>query len=112
MGMHRQIHGGGCATCHGINREGRRLLPRFWAKAPALTADALFGEEDSHEHDSNGHGNHESYNQKSLRQAIADGIDPAGELLDEAMPRWSMSEADLDDLIRYLQQSDGHSHSG
>ncbi len=44
MGMHRPMHGSGCATCHGDDREGRRLMPRFWIKAPALTSDALFGD--------------------------------------------------------------------
>ena len=41
MGMHRQMHSGGCASCHGDDREGRRLWPRFWVEAPALTAEAL-----------------------------------------------------------------------
>ncbi|MDH3376573.1 MAG: hypothetical protein OEQ39_06340 [Gammaproteobacteria bacterium] len=80
------------------------MVPRFWVKAPALTAKAFFGEDDGHGHESDGHGDHENYDQTTLRRAIVDGIDPAGEPLDEAMPRWSMSEADLNDLITYLQQ--------
>lgn len=107
MGMHRQMHGSGCATCHGVEREGRRLMPRFWIKAPALTADALFGDDD-HKQDSSGHGDHGNYNAVSLRRAIIEGVDPAGELLDQAMPRWSMNESDLNDLIAYLEKSHGH----
>jgi mono/diheme cytochrome c family protein len=34
MNRHRQIHGGGCAVCHGAEREGKRLWPQFWIKAP------------------------------------------------------------------------------
>ena len=107
MGMHRQMHGGGCATCHGFEREGRRLMPRFWIKAPALTSEALFGDDD-HKKDSDGHGNHGNYDAVSLRRAITEGVDPAGELLGQAMPRWSMNESDLNDLIAYLQKSPNH----
>lgn len=106
MGMHRQMHGGGCGSCHGDDREGQRLWPRFWVEAPALTAESLFG--DDHEEDSSDHGDHGSYDAVSLRRAITQGFDPAGESLDEAMPRWSMVESDLNDLIVYLQQSHEH----
>jgi len=107
MGMHRQMHGSGCATCHGVEREGRRLMPRFWIKAPALTAGALFGDDD-HKQDSSGHGDHGNYDAVSLRRAITEGIDPAGEHLDQAMPQWSMNESDLNDLIAYLEKSYDH----
>jgi cytochrome c oxidase subunit 2 len=104
MGMHRQMHGSGCATCHGNDREGGRLMPRFWIKAPALTSDALFGGDD-HKQDSDGHGNHGNYDAVSLRRAITEGVDPTGELLDQARPRGSMNESALHDLIAYLQKS-------
>ena len=38
------------------------------------------------------------------------GIDPDGKPLDAAMPRWSMSGADLADLVGYLSQSRTHTH--
>ena len=101
MSRHRSMHGGGCALCHDAEREGGRLWPQFWIKAPALTAEALFA--DSHEHD--GHGDHGNYDAESLRRAITTGLNPAGKPLDSAMPRWTMSPADLDDLIAYLRQS-------
>ncbi|NCF37898.1 MAG: c-type cytochrome [Gammaproteobacteria bacterium] len=104
MNMHRQMHGGGCAVCHGAKREGQRLWPQFWIKAPALTAEALFADD----HADDGHGDHGSYDSASLGKAITDGIDPDGKQLDAAMPRWSMSGADLADLIAYLQQSHTH----
>ena len=104
MSMHRQMHGGGCAICHGEEREGRRLWPQFWIKAPALTAQALFS--DSHGHD--GHDDHGNYNAETLRRVITDGLTPAGEALDYAMPRWKMSQSDLDDLVAYLQQPRAH----
>ncbi len=103
-GMHRQMHGGGCASCHGANREGRRLWPQFWVKAPALTPTALFGDD----HGDDGHGDHAAYDADSLRRAITSGIDPSGRPLDEAMPRWRMRATDLDDLIAYLRQIHDH----
>lgn len=103
-GMHRQMHGGGCAVCHGAEREGQRLWPQFWIAAPALTPEALFADE----HENDGHGDHGSYDGDSLRRAITDGVDPDGKQLDAAMPRWSISRPDLDDLIAYLQQSHTH----
>ena len=106
-GMHRNMHGGGCASCHGSDREGQRLWPKFWIYAPALSVDALFGD-DNHDEGSDGHGDHASYNADSLRRAITLGLDPAGETLESAMPRWSMSTTDLNDLITFLQQSHIH----
>ena len=106
-GMHQQMHGGGCASCHGADREGRRLWPRFWIKAPPLTTDALFGD-DAHGEGADGHGDHGSYDNDSLRLAITKGLDPAGKSLDQAMPRWSMSAGDMDDLITFLKQSHNH----
>ncbi len=104
FGMHRRMHGGGCAGCHGADREGRRLWPQFWIAAPALTPAALFGDD----HGDDGHGDHAAYDDASLRQAITRGLDPAGKPLDSAMPRWQMSVADLDDLIAYLRQNHAH----
>ncbi len=88
----------GCVTCHGADRLGGRLMPRFWITVPPLTFEALFSE-----HDEDGHGDHEGYSDESLRRAITQGIDPGGKPLDLAMPRWSMSEKDLDDLIAFLK---------
>ncbi len=92
------MSGGGCVNCHGVDRQGSRLMPRFWMVAPPLTADALFGE-----HEDGGHGDHDEYTDDTLRRAITRGIDAGGESLDPAMPRWSMTEQDMDDLIGYLK---------
>ena len=100
MNRHRQMHGGGCAVCHGAEREGRRLWPQFWIKAPALTAKALFIDS----HADHGHGHAGSYDEASLRLAIIAGVTPSGAVLDAAMPRWTMSPRDLDDLVAYLKQ--------
>ena len=48
-----------CAVCHGANREGKRLWPQFWIKAPALTTEALFADN----HAGDGHGDHDNYSE-------------------------------------------------
>ena len=105
MNFHMRMHGMDCVSCHGAEREGKRLWPQFWIKAPALTAKALF---ESVTHDEDGHGDHGSYDNESLRRAITLGIDPSGEQLDDAMPRWNMNPTDLNDLIAYLKQTHNH----
>ena len=105
--MHMRVHGTGCVSCHGVEREGGRLWPQFWVKAPALTSAALFENHESGE-ESDGHGDHGSYDRQSLRRAITQGIDPTGVRLDSAMPRWDMSQSDLNDLLAYLEQSHDH----
>lgn len=99
---HMQMHGGGCATCHGSEKEGGAIMwPRFWVMAPALTDGALQSEHDD------GH-NHASYDESSLKQAIVNGIGPDGEPLHATMPRWKMSEESLNALVHYLMGE--HSH--
>jgi hypothetical protein len=47
---------------------------------------------------------HGAYTEELFRRALADGIDPAGNRLDPAMPRFRMSAADASDLIEWLKQ--------
>jgi cytochrome c oxidase subunit 2 len=90
-----------CASCHGAQRQGGiRMMPFFWIKSAPLTRQALFAKA---EHD-DGHGDHESYIEGSLAAAIRQGIDPAGKTLSSSMPRWNMSDADMQDMIHFLQQ--------
>ncbi|MCG8381773.1 MAG: c-type cytochrome [Gammaproteobacteria bacterium] len=98
---HTQMHGGGCATCHGGNREGgASMWPWFWKMAPALTSTALLGD-----HEGDGH-SHLSYTRESLKRVITEGFNPEGKSLDELMPRWKLSDDDLDDLVTYLLNDD------
>ena len=93
--MHSLMHRTACADCHGTEREGKRLYPRFWLKAPALTPEAM-----TREH-GDGH-SHTAYNSASVKRAIVEGVNPDGHPLDNAMPRWDMIPKDLDDLTWYL----------
>ncbi len=102
---HMRMHGGGCVTCHGENREGGAIMwPWFWETAPALTRDSLLGD-----HQDDGH-THAVYDVESLKLAITDGINPAGEPLNDLMPRWQMAEQDLQDLVEFLLSGKDHTH--
>ena len=43
------------------------------------------------------------YTDALIKRAIVQGIDEDGEPLNWTMPRWQMSEADLNGLINYLK---------
>jgi mono/diheme cytochrome c family protein len=78
--MHMSMSAGGCVTCHGADRRGGRLTPKFWNSAPPLTAAALFGvhanEDNDASGDGDGHGDHDSYTEDMLRRAITDVSHP------------------------------------
>ena len=43
---------------------------------------------------------------RSLQGPITEGFEPDGEPMDLTMPRWQMSERDLDDLLEFLKTLD------
>lgn len=45
-----------------------------------------------------------SYTEKTLKKAITLGIDPGGNALHSAMPRYNMAAEDLNDLLAYLKR--------
>lgn len=92
----KMMGGGGCVDCHGTDRKGGRLWPNFWQIAPPITAEKLVGQ-----HSQNNH-SHEGYNGETLARAITEGIRPDGSSLGKGMPRWSMVDEDLQDLVTYL----------
>jgi cytochrome c oxidase subunit 2 len=47
---------------------------------------------------------HPAFTEETFKRAVTKGVEPDGEPLDEAMPRWNMSDQDLEDLIAYLKQ--------
>ena len=87
---------GACVRCHGTDRKGGRLWPRLWQRIPSLETEALLGD---HAHDDHAHA---SYTADTLATAIVKGTRPDGSSIGGDMPRWIMSDADLDALIGYL----------
>jgi hypothetical protein len=98
--------GGGmmtCANCHGPDGHGGRvqMMMRTFV-APDVRYKTLTSEEMEHE----GEEVHPPYTDETIKQAITEGIEPNGEPLDWPMPRWSMSDEDLDDLLAFLKTLD------
>lgn len=83
--------GGGCASCHGADGRGRtiRMMAGTAIEAPDITYDALVKA---------------GFTPATIREAIHSGTDEAGQKLKDAMPRWRMSDADLDATIAYLKE--------
>jgi cytochrome c oxidase subunit 2 len=94
-------HGGGCAACHGPDGRG---------EAPVMMGTEIPSDIRYHhliEEEEHGEGEeHPPYTDETIKRAITEGLDPAGEPLDLTMPRWQMSERDLDDLLEFLKTLD------
>ncbi len=90
------MRGGSCASCHGSDGQGGFNIMMSNKEAPAISFKALIEEEEEHPR----------WNEKSIKRAITDGIDPAGKPLDATMPRWGMSDEDLDDIVKFLKTLD------
>lgn len=90
---------GGCVACHGTYGQGGMTFADSSVSADmhnsSLTAD----------------NHHNGKNRIRLKRcdnilrkrAITMGRDPDGKTLHWIMPRWKMSEKDLDDIIEYLK---------
>lgn len=88
-----------CATCHGTDGRGGRVNMMMGTfEAPDIRYSTLTGGK----HDDT-QAEHPPYTDETIKRAITQGIDPAGEPLEWPMPRWRMSERDLDDLLDYLK---------
>ncbi|NOX61625.1 MAG: cytochrome c [Chloroflexi bacterium] len=98
-----------CADCHGADaRGGRHFMMMTVMDAPDIRWSTLTGED--HGEPAGGEGEHEEnemehppYDAESFKLAVTRGVNPAGEPLDAAMPRWRMSDEDIQDLIEFLQ---------
>ena len=62
---------------------------------PALT--------NTHGHDHEYGRSHPAFDEDSLARALIEGIDPAGNELDQTMPRYRMSDEDMADLLAYMK---------
>lgn len=91
-----RMHGGGCATCHGPDGRGGRVVMMGSFEAPNIAYDVLTGRAPGEEE-------HRPYTDTLIKRAITRGLESDGERLNQNMPRWQMSERDLNDLIDYLR---------
>ncbi|MEJ8837427.1 ABC transporter substrate-binding protein [Ramlibacter sp. AN1133] len=86
-----------CGNCHGPDGRGR---PEGGVRPVDITWSELtkpYG----HEHETGRR--HPAFDEASLKRAVFDGVDPAGNPLDGSMPRFSMSGRDWKALVAYLK---------
>ncbi len=89
-----------CANCHLEDARGgswRTAMGSF--RVPNITYPVLTSRQ---EHEEGGR-KHPPYTEATIKRAITQGVDPAGQPLQPPMPRWSMSSKDLNDLVQYLK---------
>ncbi|MGQ9626654.1 MAG: c-type cytochrome [Anaerolineae bacterium] len=87
-----------CASCHGPDGQGGRIWMMMRAfVAPDIRYKTLTSREHAEEE------KHKPYTDEDIKRAITRGVEPDGEMLDWPMPRWTMSEEDLNDLLEFLK---------
>jgi len=100
MGM---MGGLACVTCHGSDGHGRQNVMNSGVDAPDIRWSTLI----EAEHDEHGGDepemDHPPYNAETFKRAVTQGLDPGGNSLEPVMPRWQMSDRDLNELISFLK---------
>ncbi|MDF1525265.1 MAG: cytochrome c [bacterium] len=96
--------GGSCVNCHGADGRGgfpvmmgTKVPPDIRYKALASGARETRGEAAEIE---------QPYTDEDIRRAITEGVEPDGKRLDPTMPKWKMSDQDLQDLLEFLKTLD------
>ena len=86
-----------CASCHGLDGQGK---PEGGVSPSNLSWEALTKPYGLKHADGR---RHPAYTERGLELAITRGADPAGNHLQNVMPRYQMAKEDLADLIAYLK---------
>lgn len=95
-----------CASCHGPDGRGR---PEGGVLPTDITWNYLT-KSYGHQHPYGRH--HPAFTAATTAVAITQGLDPAGNRLDLAMPRYRMAEDDLDALVAYLKRLESDTDPG
>ncbi|MHB8867286.1 MAG: c-type cytochrome [Thermoleophilia bacterium] len=92
----------GCADCHGRDGRGGRVSMMMMGsfEAPDIRWSTLTSTEMEH---AEGEAAHPPFDRDSFARALRDGVEPDGGELKSPMPRWRVSDAQVDALIEYLQ---------
>src|SRR5215510_4924522 len=85
-----------CSNCHGLDGRGK---PEGSISPSDITSESLTKPYGVTHADGR---RHPPYTERAFEVAITRGLDPAGNRLLNVMPRYSLSRADLADLIAYL----------
>jgi len=87
-----------CSGCHGDDGAGRPEGGVVPSNVSWNTLVASYGHKHSYGR------SHPAYDAQSIAASIIQGIDPAGNELDMAMPRYAMSQDDMSALLAYLKR--------
>lgn len=93
------VHGGSCVDCHGNDGRGGYPVMMGFEIPSDIRYESLVSEDQEEEEEEE----HPPYTEETIKRAIREGIDPAGEPLDLTMPRWKMTDKDVDDVVEYLK---------
>ncbi|MBK9517240.1 MAG: ABC transporter substrate-binding protein [Anaeromyxobacter sp.] len=85
-----------CGSCHGEDGLGR---PEG-SVDPSIVTWSELTRAGGHVHPGR---RHRPFDARTLARSITDGVDPDGQRLDGAMPRYSMSREDLDALVAWMK---------
>ncbi len=77
-----------CANCHGINGKGGFLFPDNKTASADIRWEAL---------------SKAGFDEAKVKKAVTEGLDEKEEKLSVWMPRWDITDKDLDELIIYLK---------
>ena len=87
-----------CAGCHGARAEGKTEGGVTAGNLTWSNLTKLYG------HNHEGGRKHQAFSESSFKLTLTSGLDPAGNKLAVAMPRYRMPQQDMADLIAYLKR--------
>jgi len=88
-----------CVNCHGEDGRGRRVGTMFGTVGiPDVRYSTLTTAR------TEGTATIPAWTDADITHAIRDGVEPSGQSLKAPMPRWSMTDADMSDVIAYLKE--------
>jgi cytochrome c oxidase subunit II len=77
-----------CVNCHGVDGKGGLLFPDGITKSADIRWSSLAKE---------------GFEQATFNKAVTKGLDESDQPLSTWMPRWTISDTDLNDLTVYLK---------
>ena len=95
-----------CKNCHGVDGRGAE---DYTDVAPLNINWFAMVQSGRHEHSKR---SHDAFDVESVARSITNGLDPDGNALDAAMPRYNVGAEDMADLIAYLKVMDSLSDPG
>jgi cytochrome c oxidase subunit 2 len=92
------VTGGGCAACHGPDGRGRTVGAMMGSfEAPDIRWSTLSSPQDPQGRPQT------PFDEAVFAHAVRAGVDPEGRRLKPPMPRWQVTDQEVQDLVAYLK---------